>query len=83
MIKEKPHSKLDRNKYESMLQEVINQLSLTIDRKHEDIDQLNMLREKALVSIDSPSIWGSSGKQALSASFTRTDKASPQGDRKK
>lgn len=44
-------SALDRNKYESMLQEVINQLSLTIERKHEDIDQLNRLRERALIAI--------------------------------
>ena len=45
------YSRLDRNKYESMLQEVIDQLSLTIDRKSEDIDQLNSVREKALISI--------------------------------
>ncbi len=46
-----PHRHLDRKKYESMLQEVIDQLSLTIDRKFEDVDQLNSLREKALISI--------------------------------
>ena len=46
-----PHSHLDRKKYESMLQEVIDQLSLTIDRKYEDVDQLNSLREKVLTGI--------------------------------
>ncbi|MBF0259889.1 MAG: hypothetical protein HQK62_13840 [Desulfamplus sp.] len=42
----------DREKYDFMLQEVIDQLSLTIDRKYEDIDQLEKIRAKALTSIN-------------------------------